>query len=64
MKLEEVINKKILTGIEIENEIKIAEKEGRMADFSNRIISSFFVLKDQVKQGINFENSEIKGQFF
>lgn len=64
MKLDEVVNKKILTENEIESEIKAAEKEGRLVDFSNKIISSFFVVKDKIKQGLTFENSEIKGQFF
>ena len=53
MKLDEVVNKKILTEAEIESEIKAAEKEGRMVDFSNKIISSFFVVKDKIKRCVN-----------
>jgi hypothetical protein len=64
MKLDEVVNKKTITQEEIDQEIKDAEAQNRMVDFSNVIITSFFILKDKIKHGITFENSEIKGQFF
>lgn len=64
MKLNEVVNKKIVMQDDIEREIRDAEAQGRMADFSNRIIKSFFILRDKIKYGITFENSEVKGQFF
>jgi hypothetical protein len=64
MKLDEVVNKKVLSQEEIEREIREAEEQGRMVDFSNKIIKAFFILKDRIRYGITFENSEIKGQFF
>ena len=64
MKLDETVNKKILSQEDIEKEIKEAEEQERIVDFSNRVIHSFFVLKDRIRNGITFENSEIKGQFF
>lgn len=64
MKLNEVVNKQVLTQEEIEREMREAEEQGRMVDFSNKLIKSFFVLKDKVKHGITFENTVIDGQFF
>ncbi|MFA5087106.1 MAG: hypothetical protein WC470_02290 [Candidatus Paceibacterota bacterium] len=64
MKFDEIVNKKILSQDEIEKEIREAEEQGRMVDFSNKIIRSFFILKDRIRNGITFENSEVKGQFF
>ncbi|MFA5369025.1 MAG: hypothetical protein WC303_03465 [Candidatus Paceibacterota bacterium] len=64
MKLNEVVNKEVLTQEEIEQEMREAEEQGRMVDFSNKVIKSFFVLKDKIKHGITFENTVIDGQFF
>jgi hypothetical protein len=64
MKLNEVVNKQILTQEEIEQEMKETEEQGRPVDFSYKIIKAFFVLKDKIKYGITFENTIINGQFF
>lgn len=64
MKLDEVVNKPILSQEDIEKEIRDAEEQRRGVDFSNKVIKSFFVLKDKISHGVTFENSEIKGQFF
>jgi hypothetical protein len=53
-----------LTSEDIEQEIKRAEQEDRMIDFSGKTIGAFFILNDRIRHGINFENAEIRDQFF
>ena len=54
----------VLGQMEIINEIKMAEKEGRPVDFSNKTLSDFNVIIDKIKFGLNLENTKIMGPVF
>ncbi|MDD5098305.1 MAG: hypothetical protein PHD31_01125 [Candidatus Pacebacteria bacterium] len=58
------MNTNTIGQIEILEEIKRAEAEGRPADFSNKVISDFSISIERIKLGLNFENSKITGQLF
>ncbi len=56
--------KRTLNQLDIISEIKLAEKERRAVDLSSAIISDLSLISDTVKEGLNLENSEIKGSVF
>jgi len=57
-------NQAVLGQMEIINEIKMAEKENRPADFSNKTLADFNVIIDRIKFGLNLENAKIMGPIF
>lgn len=57
-------NKKILSQMDIISEIKKAERQRRPVDLSNSIITDLSMITDRVKDGLNLENTEIKGSIF
>jgi uncharacterized protein YjbI with pentapeptide repeats len=57
-------HQKVLGQMEIINEIKMAEKQNRPADFSNQTLADFNVIIDRIKFGLNLENSKIMGPIF
>jgi uncharacterized protein YjbI with pentapeptide repeats len=57
-------NQDFLGQMELINEIKLAEKEKRPADFSNKILSDFNVIIDKIMFGLNLENTKIMGPVF
>lgn len=57
-------NGSILSQKEILEELKLAEKENRMADFSNKTVSDLSILIERIKFGLNLENAKIIGPVF
>jgi len=57
-------NEEVLEQIEIINEIKMAEKENRPANFSNKTLVDFNVIIDKIMFGLNLENAKIMGPVF
>lgn len=57
-------NGNVLGQRELMAEIKLAEQENRIANFSNKTISDFSVLIEKVKFGLNLENAKILGPVF
>jgi len=57
-------NKKILSQMDIVSEIKNAERERRPINLSDSIITDLSMITDKVKEGLNLENTEIKGSIF
>jgi len=57
-------NGNVLGQRELMAEIKLAEQENRIANFSNKIISDLSILIERIKFGLNLENSKILGPVF
>ena len=57
-------NENVLGQREIINELILAKKENRPANFSNKIISDFSMLTERISFGLNLENTKILGPVF
>ena len=61
---DKIKNGKYLGQVEVMNEMKLAKKEERPADFSNKTTSEFPLILDKVKFGLNMENSIVLGPLY
>ena len=57
-------NGKVLSQKDLFDEIRLAESENRIADFSGKTICDFSVIIEKIKFGLNLENSKIMGPVF
>jgi len=57
-------NGSILFQKDLLDEIKLAESENRIANFSGKTISDFSVIIEKIKFGLNLENAKIMGPVF
>ena len=64
MSADKIKNAKCLGQLEVMDELKLARKEERPADFSHKAIGEFPLILDKVKFGLNLEGATILGPLF
>lgn len=58
------IKKQFLNQQQIEEELINTQKQDKLADFSNKTLSSFSIFNETINTDVNFDDSEIEGQVF